>query len=99
MTVASRFDNERNRDLSGIRTTSRARYHGLMSDKPKPRKTEDIKDQKPVGGETRPPSEPLEDTEKEGFEESQPQGFKDEAEHSIDSAISDPDVEDTKGGE
>ncbi len=70
-----------------------------MVDKPKPRKTEDIKDQKSVGGETRPASEPLEDTEKDSFEEVQPKGFKDEAEHSIDAAISDPDVEDTKGGE
>jgi len=70
-----------------------------MNDKPKPRKTEDIGDQKSVGGETRPQSEPLEDTEKEGFKDAQLPGFKDHGEHSIDSAVSDPDVEDTIGGE
>lgn len=69
-----------------------------MKETPKPRKTEDIKDQKSVGGETRQ-NELLEDTEEEGFEEAQLPGFKDRPEHSLDAAVSDPDVEDTIGGE
>lgn len=70
-----------------------------MDEKPKTRKTEDIANQKPAGGETRPASEPLEDSESEGFTDSQLPGFQDNPEHSIEAAVSDPDVEDTIGGE
>lgn len=71
----------------------------LMKNKPKTRKPEDIGSQKPAGGETRPASEGLSETEKQGFREAEPPGFRDNAEHSLDAAVSDPDVEDTIGGE
>jgi hypothetical protein len=68
----------------------------------KPRKTKDIADQAPQGGRTRGPEAALEKEEKEGYEDSEPSeavANKDDARWSIDAAVSDPDVEDTKGGE
>ena len=65
-----------------------------------PRKTKNIADQPPHDGETRPQNAPLEKEEKEGYEDSEPAPHKkDDARWSIDAAVSDPDIEDTKGGE
>jgi hypothetical protein len=51
---------------------------------------------------TRSPEAPLGKEEKEGYEDSEPSEVvtnKNDARWSIDAAVSDPDVEDTKGGE
>lgn len=64
--------------------------------KPTIRKTKDIGDQKPEGGQTRPPDAPLNPGAAEGYEEAVPKG---DAHWSQKAAVSDPDVDDTKGGE
>lgn len=67
--------------------------------KPITRKTLDIMDQKPEGGVTRPPDAPLDMGAVESYEDVEPEGFKDDARWSVKAAVSDPDVEDTIGGE
>ncbi|UPT75562.1 MAG: hypothetical protein M0D55_07785 [Elusimicrobiota bacterium] len=62
-------------------------------------KIKDIDDRKPEGGRTRPTDEPLDEGAGKSFRDTQPEGFKDNARHSIDAAATDPDVDDTKGGE
>ena len=65
----------------------------------RPRKIRDIDDRGPEGGRTRPPEEPSNEGADKSFRETQPEGFKDNARHSIDVAASDPDMDDTKGEE
>ncbi len=67
--------------------------------KPLTRKTLDIADQKPEGGVTRAADAPLDMGAVESFEAVEPPGFRDDARWSIEAAVSDPDVEDTIGGE
>ncbi|MCR4295076.1 MAG: hypothetical protein NUW21_06045 [Elusimicrobia bacterium] len=67
--------------------------------KPLTRKTLDIADQKPEGGATRPPDAPLDMGAAESFEAVEPAAFQGDARWSIKAAVSDPDVEDTIGGE
>lgn len=71
-------------------------YTAFMDTRPK--KMKDIDDRGPEGGRTRP-AKPLDEGAAEGFRDTEPEGFKDGARHSIDAASSDPDVDDTKGGE
>lgn len=63
------------------------------------RKTLDIADQKPEGGATRPADAPLDMGAAESFEAVEPPAFQDHSRWSIQAAVSDPDVEDTIGGE
>lgn len=63
------------------------------------RKTLDIADQKPEGGATRPANAPLDMGAAESFEAVEPPAFRSDARWSIQAAISDPDIEDTIGGE
>lgn len=51
------------------------------------------------GGHTRPPEAPLDEGAAESFREVEPPGFRDHPRSSIEAAVSDPDVEDTEGGE
>lgn len=67
--------------------------------KPNIRKTLDIADQKPEGGETRSADAPLDAGAEQSYEEVEPAPFKDDPRWSIEAAVSDPDVEDTIGGE
>lgn len=67
--------------------------------KPIIRKTLDIADQKPEGGETRPADAPLDAGAEQAYEEVEPAPFQDDPRWSIEAAVSDPDVEDTIGGE
>ncbi len=50
-------------------------------------------------GNTRGPDAPLNEGAAESFQEVEPTGFKDHPRSSIEAAVVDPDVEDTKGGE
>ena len=59
----------------------------------KPKKT------KSYGGKTRPPEAPLNEGVAESFREVEPSGFADHPRSSIDAALIDPDVDDSKGGE
>lgn len=68
--------------------------------KPKSRKTKDIADLKPAGGDkTRPANAPLDQELTDTFNEVQAEKFRGDSHSSIDATIADPDVEDTKGGE
>lgn len=67
--------------------------------KPMRRKTLDIADRKPEGGATRPPDAPLDMGAAESFAAVEPPAFRDHSRWSIQAAVSDPDVEDTIGGE
>lgn len=67
--------------------------------KPLRRKTLDIADRKPEGGATRPPDAPLDMGAAESFDAVEPPAFRGDARWSIKAAVSDPDVEDTIGGE
>jgi len=54
---------------------------------------------KHVVGETRSMDAPLDEGAAESFREVEPAGFKDHPRSSIEAAVSDPDVEDSNGGE
>lgn len=72
-------------------------YTEGMNDRPK--KIKDIDDRGPEGGKTRPATESLDEVAAQAFRDAEPEGFKDNARHSIDAGETDPDVDDTKGGE
>jgi hypothetical protein len=74
-----------------------ARYTGGM--KPINRKTTDIDARAPWGGRTRGADAPLDAGAEKSFEDTEPAGFGDEPRHSIEAAVSDPDMDDTIGGE
>ena len=59
----------------------------------------DLKTPKTPDGETRPANAPLDEGAAESFRAVQPEGFKDHPRSSIDAAVSDPDMDDTEGGE
>jgi len=63
-----------------------------------PKRTE-IKKPRFLDGKTRPPDAPLPEGAAESFREVEPEGFKDHPRSSIEAAVVDPDVDDTKGGE
>ncbi len=63
------------------------------------RKTKKIEDGVSSGGPTRPASAPLDAAVAAAYNAVQPDRFKGDPRTSIDQAVSDPDVEDTKGGE
>lgn len=63
---------------------------------PKPAK---VKAPKPHDGTTRPAGAPLDEGAAEAFRAVEPEGFQDHPRASIDDAIADPDVDDSKGGE
>jgi len=50
-------------------------------------------------GKTRPSDAPLDEGAAESYKDVQPKGFKDQPRSSIEAAISDPDVDDSEGGE
>jgi hypothetical protein len=58
-----------------------------------------LKTPKSLDGQTRPPDAPLDAGAAESFREVEPEGFKDHPRSSIDAAVSDPDVDDSEGGE
>ena len=53
----------------------------------------------PIGGQTRPPDQPLSQDLADSFSEVQPPGFKDHPDSSIEAAAVDSDVDDTIGAE
>ena len=65
----------------------------------KPRKTKDIADQEPHGGETRPAEAPLDKDLTDTFNDVQPEAFRGHSRQSIEAGVSDPDADDTIGGE
>jgi hypothetical protein len=65
----------------------------------KARRTKRIADRKPKGGPTRPASAPLDEVVAAAYNAVQPERFKGSPRTAIDQAVSDPDVEDTKGGQ
>ncbi len=54
---------------------------------------------KPHDGTTRPADAPLDEGAAESFRAVEPEGFQDHPRASIEDAIADPDVDDSKGGE
>lgn len=66
---------------------------------PPPRKTTDIADLKPARSGTRAPDSPLDLGAEVSFSEVEPAAFRDVPNWSLLAAVSDPDVEDTIGGE
>jgi hypothetical protein len=80
--------------------TARARARGYNTGMDeKPRKTRDIADQAPQGGKTRATDAPFDKDLTDTFNEVQPEMFRGHSRSSVEAAESDPDVEDTKGGE
>ncbi|MDD5305231.1 MAG: hypothetical protein PHS14_19205 [Elusimicrobia bacterium] len=67
--------------------------------KPLTRKTNDIADLKPARSRTRAPDVPLDLGAEVSFSEVEPAAFRSDPNWSIMAAVSDPDVEDTIGGE
>lgn len=67
--------------------------------KPINRKTLDMSDQKPAGGDTRPPDAPLDADAAESYDAVEPALYGGNARWSLQAAVSDPDVEDSIGGE
>ena len=85
---------------SDAASTARGRrggYNRRMT--PITRKTLDFADRKPEGGATRSPDAPLDMGSAQSFEDVEPEGFRDDARWSLQAAVSDPDMDDTIGGE
>jgi hypothetical protein len=63
------------------------------------RKTLEFADRKPEGGITRSSDAPLDMGAAQSYEDVEPEGFQDGARWSLQAAVSDPDVDDSIGGE
>ena len=70
-----------------------------MATKPNRTRWEHSLTPKLIDGHTRPPDVPLNAGVAESFREVQPAGFSDHPRSSIEAAIVDPDIDDSKGGE
>lgn len=70
-----------------------------MNPDEKPRKTKDIDDRAPHGGKTRRAEEPIDAAVAKAYNDVQPNKFKGDPHTAVDQSVSDPDVEDTEGGE
>ena len=83
------------RHAPGMARGGRGGYNKGM----KPKTSKPIEIAEPNSGQTRPPQAALNEGVAESFAEVEPEGFEDHPRSSIYAALSDPDVDDSEGGE